>query len=401
MGTFKYRLRANSGPFSIEDYRVRARRSVPDAVWSFIDYGADDLQTMHANRRAFSRYSLRSRVLTGNEATDLSVTVAGTPVSLPVLLAPTGGVGMAHWSGEVGVARAAEAAGTVSILSTSSTYSFEEVAEATTRGHFFQLYPWADVSSGRHDLTESLINRARRAGYRAMVVTIDVPTVGNREAERKRGRGTNKMLPDVTPARVLDAATKPRWVAGFLRHKRFSMRNLTESVGAAAAESSISMQYRMTRPELNWDDLAWMRDHWDGPMYVKGILDADDAEQAVGLGADGLVVSNHGGRQLDGAPASLDALPAIVARVGDRADIWLDGGIRRGSDVIKALCLGASAVCVGRPHLYGMAVSGADGARHVIEILREEMLRTMTLMGVAQVSDLGPSWLLPSDTRLP
>jgi isopentenyl diphosphate isomerase/L-lactate dehydrogenase-like FMN-dependent dehydrogenase len=395
VSSFKYQLSSRSGPITVSDYRELARRAVPGMVWAYVEFGAEEMTTLAANRSAFSRYALRSRVLTGNEGKDLATTVAGQSLSLPVLLAPTGLAGLAHWTGERGAAQAAEHAGTRAILSTGSSYSFEEVAAATNVNHFFQLYPWADLNTGRHDLTLSLIQRAQKAGYHAMFVTVDVPVSGNRESERKWGMGRPPIL---TPGRILGGAIRPAWWTMFLRHRRFSMRNLVESTGAKAAVESLTTQYTMTRPELNWDDFAWMRDQWDGPMYIKGVLDPDDAARAVELGANGVVVSNHGGRQLDGAQATLDALPAIVARVGDRAEVLLDGGIRRGSDVVKALCLGATAVCIGRPYLYGLAANGAQGVEHVLEIFREEIARTMTLMGVASVKDLGPSSLLATST---
>ena len=387
----------SSGPITVEDYRRLARRAVPDMVWAYVDYGAEDMQTLRANREAFGRYLLKTRILTGNEGSDLAVTVGGETISLPVLLAPTGLVGISHWTGEVGAAQAAERAGTLSILSTVGSYSYEEVADATQKNHFFQLYPWRDLTAGRHDLTLSLIQRAQRAGYKAMFVTVDVPVIGNRESERKRGMGNP---PVITPARVLNAAARPNWWLAYLRHGRVSGRNLVESVGARAAMQSLRVQFTMMRPELNWDDFKWMRDHWDGPLYIKGVLDPDDAEIAVGLGATGVVVSNHGGRQLDGAVAALDALPAIADRVGQRAEVLLDGGIRRGADVIKALCLGATAVCIGRPYVYGMAARGSAGAEHVINIFRDEISRALTLMGVRSVKDLDRSWLLPAGTPL-
>jgi isopentenyl diphosphate isomerase/L-lactate dehydrogenase-like FMN-dependent dehydrogenase len=394
---FKYKLSSKAGPITVEDYRRRAKRCVPGMVWAYVEFGAEDLATMQSNREAFGRYRLRTRVLTGNDATDLAVVVAGQQMSLPVLLAPTGLAGLSHWTGELGAAQAAERAGTVSILSTASSYSIEEVASGTAQNHFFQLYPWADLAGGRHDLTLSLMERARKAGYPALVVTVDVPAHGNREFERRNGLGVPPVL---TPARLLNATVKPRWWIGLLRHRRMSARNLIAKNGPRAAVSSLSTQYRMMRPELDWGDFSWMRDNWDGPLFVKGVLDEEDAAIAVDRGADGVIVSNHGGRQLDGAVASLDALPAIAQRVGQRAEVLLDGGVRRGSDVVKALCLGATAVCVGRPYLYGLAVKGPQGAQHVIEIFRQEIARTMTLMGVSSVKDLAPDCLLPAGTTL-
>jgi isopentenyl diphosphate isomerase/L-lactate dehydrogenase-like FMN-dependent dehydrogenase len=398
MPAFKYQLSHRLGPFSVEDYRRRAVRKVPDMVWSYVDFGAEDLTTMHANRSAFDRYAFRRRVLTGKEATDLRVEVAGAELSLPVLLSPLGSVGLSHWAGERGVAQAAERAGTRSIVSTAATYTWEEIAAGTSEDHFFQLYPWTDGANGAHELTLSLIKRAERAGYGALFLTVDVPAPGNREVEKRMGMGHP---PVMTPGRVLDAALKPRWVAGFLRHRRMALRNLVDQSGARAAVESVGTQLRMMRAELSWDDFSWVRDNWKGPLFIKGVVDADDAQKAVDLGADGVVVSNHGGRQLDGDVAALDALPAIAARVGGRADVLLEGGVRRGSDVVKALCLGAKAVCVGRPYMYGLGAAGPAGVEDVVRILREETARVMTLMGVERLDELNQSLLLPAATPLP
>jgi isopentenyl diphosphate isomerase/L-lactate dehydrogenase-like FMN-dependent dehydrogenase len=394
MGTFRYQLVARPGPLTVEDYHRLARRAVPKMVWAFVDGGAEDLHTLRANRTAFDRWALNSRVLTGNEATDLSVEVAGVALSLPIVLAPTGVAGLSHWTGDVGASKAAEDAGTRAILSTASSYSIEEVATATAEDHFFQLYPWADEATGARALTASFIDRAKRSGFRALFLTVDVPVIGNREEERRQGLGTPPVL---TPGRILDAAVRPKWWYRFLRHQRISARNLVDEGGARAAVRSVQAQYRWMRPELDWTDFAWIREEWDGPLYVKGVLDARDAVRAVDLGATGVVVSNHGGRQLDGAVASLDALPAIAAAVKGRAEVLLDGGVRRGTDVLKALCLGATAVCIGRPYLYGLAARGPEGVSHVLQIFREEIARAMTLMGVARISDLDETWLHPAD----
>ncbi|WP_405182596.1 alpha-hydroxy-acid oxidizing protein [Nocardia sp. NBC_01377] len=402
MPVFRYRWSSRPGPLTVEDYRERARRAVPDMVWAYVDYGAESMTTLNANRAAFDRYMLKSKVLTGREAKDLGTTIAGQDISAPILLAPTGAAGLSHWTGELGAAQGAEAAGTLSIVSTAASYSFEEIAAGTRRGHFFQLYPWADTTTGRHDLTHAMMKRAANAGYTGMFVTVDVPTHGNRESEQKRGMGNPPVL---TPARVLNAGLRPKWWAAFLRHERMSLRNLVDpgekAGGAKTAMKTLNRQFRMMRPELNWDDFAWMRENWHGPLYIKGVLDAADAVRAVELGADGIVVSNHGGRQLDCAPAAIDALPAIAAGVGDRAEVLVDGGIRRGTDIIKALCLGADGVCIGRPYLYGLAAGGPDGARHVVEILKTEMRRAMTLMGVAELAELDESWLIPAGAPVP
>jgi L-lactate dehydrogenase (cytochrome)/(S)-mandelate dehydrogenase len=393
MTVFNYRLTSRSGPITVEDYRQLAKRAVPSMVWAYVDSGAEDLATLRANREAYERWCLRSKVLTGKDAQDLSVEVAGVRLSMPIMLAPTGLTGISHWTGEVGAAQAAESEGTRAILSTAATYSIEEVGAGTREDHFFQLYPWADEATGARALTESFIDRAKRAGFKALFVTVDVPIHGNRESERKRGMGTPPVL---TPARIASAAIRPKWWYGFLRYQRMSARNLVDAGGARAAVRSVEAQYRWMRPELVWDDFAWMREQWDGPVYIKGVLDADDAARAVDLGATGVVVSNHGGRQLDGAVASLDALPAIARRLNGQAEILLDGGIRRGTDIVKALCLGATAVCIGRPYLYGLGARGPAGVRDILTILKQEVARTMTLMGVDRLQDLDESWLIPA-----
>src|SRR5579871_4077398 len=379
---FQYRLRGSGREArSVEDYRRLARRAVPRMVWAYIDGGAEDMRTVAANRSAFDQWQLRQRVLTGHPARDdVSVTVGGEVLELPVLLAPTGLTGMTNWRGEAGVARAAERAGTRMVLSSAATYSVEEVAAAARERHWFQLYPWRD-----RELMGSLMARAARVGVPTLVVTVDVPIHGGRELELRHGMSTPPVL---TPARVLDAAVRPRWWYGLFRHRRVTVRHLEEEGGVAAAVRSVRRQAGLIRVDLSWDDVAWMRDRWRGRMFVKGVLDAEDAVRAMDVGADGVVVSNHGGRQLDGAMASLDALPLIAAAVGGRGEVLMDGGVRRGSDIVKALCLGADAVCIGRPFLYGLAARGEDGVVDVLGILRTELARTMTLMGVHTVHDL-------------
>ena len=237
MTVFQYKLTSRAGPITVEDYRQLAKRAVPSMVWAYVDSGAEDLGTLKANREAFERWCLRSKVLTGKDAKDLRVEVAGVPLSMPILLAPTGLTGISHWTGEVGAAQAAEGVGTRAILSTAATYSIEEVGAATKEDHFYQLYPWADEATGARALTESFLDRAKRSGYRALFVTVDVPIHGNRESERKRGMGTPPVL---TPARIASAAIRPKWWYGFLRYQRMSARNLVDAGGARAAVRSTS-----------------------------------------------------------------------------------------------------------------------------------------------------------------
>lgn len=388
---FDIRLKAPQKYITVEDYRQAARRRLPDLVWAYLDGGADDLTTLKDNRADFADWALRSRVLTGKGKPDLSTTVAGHQISMPVLLAPTGYTGLCHWQSDICAVKAAEAAGTRMVVSTASSWSIEEIAEAANEQHFFQLYPREGA------LASNLMNRAWRAGYRNLFLTVDVPAVGNREGERRKGMG---MPPTLTPRRMLNIARYPRWALDVLRHKRISGRNFVNGGTLTEVVESLEIQTRhLVQARLSWDDFAWVREQWKGRVFIKGVLDPRDAEKAVSLGADGVVVSNHGGRQLDFAQSSIAALPAIVSAVGNKAEILLDGGVRRGTDVIKAVALGASAVMIGRPYLYGIAAEGQRGAENILEILRTEIERSMILMGAGSVAELDTSWLIPRTGR--
>jgi L-lactate dehydrogenase (cytochrome)/(S)-mandelate dehydrogenase len=370
-------------------------------VWAYVDGGADDLVTLGENRAAFGRHRLLPRVLTGVAHPDLTTMIAGTSVSMPIGLAPTGVSGLTHWRGDVASTRAAEVAGTRAIVSSACCYSLEEIAEATQENHWFQLYPFAD-----REHVGTLIDRIAAAGYTALFVTVDVPVVGNRQGERETGMGVPLAL---TPRRCLDFARHPRWLARQLIHRRSVPIHYAEWTDKGTgplprsgdvAARAVMQQMRLMQGDLRWDDLAWMRERWKGKFYVKGVMNADDAAHAVDvIGADGVVVSNHGGRQLDTVQGTLDALPAIARRIGDRADVYLDGGVRRGTDVITALCLGAKAVFVGRPYLYGLATAGQAGVEAILSILREELLRGMVLLGCNATSELDERWLAgPTET---
>ncbi len=395
IGPFEYRWRAPETLISVEDYRRAAAKRVPRLVWDYVEGGADDLVTVRRNRTSFSRWSLRARMMTAHPERRLSTTVAGVELALPVLLAPTGALGLSHWRGDLAAARAAEAAGTRLVLSTASSWSIEEVASGTHANHFFQLYPGGDQ-------TATLMQRAWACGYRALFVTVDVPVIGNREGERRFGytrTGTLGRTLTVTPREALDMARHPRWVADLYRHGRGSMRNLLEEAGVGATFQSIEILHReIDRATFAWDDLEWIRDHWPGTVYLKGVLDPDDAVRAVAIGCEGVVVSNHGGRQLDHALSALDALAPIVAAVGDRAEVLLDGGVRRGTDIVKALALGARAVLIGRPQIYGLIVGCERGVVDVLEIFHAELDRALALMGAQSVHQLDRSWLIPADT---
>ncbi|MGW1087335.1 alpha-hydroxy acid oxidase [Streptomyces sp. NPDC002596] len=384
---FRFRLAGRTAPLTVEDWRKRARSHVPGMVWAYIENGADDERTLRENREAYQEWYLNQRVLTTTSGVDLRVKIAGTSLDLPVLLAPTGLAGVAHWHGDLGAARAAERAGTRLVLSSASAYSIEEVARGTGENHWFQLYPWRDRA-----LIASLMDRARDSGFTVLCVTVDVPVYGNRLRERRTGMA---LPPTLTPARVLNAAIRPRWSYGYLRHRRTTLRNLVADESRRGGFESVEVQSDNLTADIGWADLEWIRSRWEGPLLVKGVMHPDDAERVVDIGADGVVVSNHGGRQLNAVQPTLQALPAIAERVGDRAEVLMDGGIRSGSDVMIALALGADACLVGRPLVYGLAGGGTEGVADVLRILKEEMVRDMTMMGTASVGELSLSNLLP------
>ncbi len=406
MATFRFRLDPGVPPVSIEEWRQAASRKLPGLAWGYVEGGADDRVTKQACEDGFRRWRLRQRALTGTIAPDLSAKIGKTEISLPVALCPVGATGLVHWTGEPAVARAAESCGTRLMLSTAASYRAEEVAEATEENHFFQLYP-----VGRRERIKALLDRVKAAGYAALFVTIDVQTVGNREDERR----WQFTLPwTVTPSRALHMARHLRWVYNALKHRRLASAHHadeaklraqeeggtapTGKLTAALAEAEASQKHMariVIQSDMTWEDLAWIRDEWQGPLYVKGILDADDAAKAVDeIGCEGVVVSNHGGRQLDRSPASIEALPAIAEKLAGRGEIFLDGGVRRGSDVITALALGAKAVFIGRSYLYGLAVAGEQGVKDVIELLRAEIARDLILMGCSASRELDRSWVI-------
>ncbi|MFV0463078.1 MAG: alpha-hydroxy acid oxidase [Nostocoides sp.] len=375
---FTFRLRGSTAPLSLADWQRRARRRVPRMVWAYVEGGADEERTLRANRSAFEQWRLVPRILTGTGSADLSTVVAGQQLDMPVLIAPTGLNGAAHWQGDLAAARAARTVGTRLVVSSAASYTLEEVAGEAGNGHWFQLYPWRNRA-----LIGSLVDRARDAGYAVLVVTVDVPVYGNRLRERRVGMS---VPPELTPARILDAARHPAWVTGYLRHHRTTLANL--EVPGTQGLDSFEIQTDNLGGNIDWDDLAWLRSRWDGPMLVKGVLHPNDAARVVEMGADGVVVSNHGGRQLDAAVASVDALPAIVERIGDRADVLVDGGFRSAADIATALALGARAVLIGRPVVYGLAAGGTNGATEVMRALRADLERTLVLMGASTAGEL-------------
>ncbi|MVW77648.1 alpha-hydroxy acid oxidase [Bordetella sp. 02P26C-1] len=379
--------------YSIESLRDIAQRTLPRAVFDFYDGGAEDESTLKANRAAFARHAILPRFLVDVSRIDTTMNLLGKPVSMPLAVAPTGAIGYGWPFGDVAIARAAGAAGLPYALPTSSTSSIERVArEAPHTRLWFQSYMLR-----KRDFTMGLIQRARDADYEALIITIDMPTGGKRERDMRNDFG----LPFRFSARnVLDFASRPGWVARLARSGMPVLENMLgfvpDTLHTSTIASSVGKNYD---PAFNWDDLARIREVWPRRMLVKGVLHPDDAARVADLGCDGLVVSNHGGRQLDGAPAALDALPAIVQAVSGRLDILVDGGVRRGADIVKALALGAQAVMVGRPLLYGVSAGGEAGAARALFLLREELLRTMRLSGIASIGDIGPHVLAPFAAR--
>jgi len=372
--------------WNIEDLRRIAKRRLPRAVFDFFDGAAEDEITLRANRAAFERVRIAPRTLTGVDRIDTSTSILGARSSLPIAVGPTGGIGFGWPFADVGVARAAAAAGIPYALSTMATASIERIAREAGGRLWFQAYIFR-----QRDMTMGLIERAKAFGYEALMVTVDVPVGGKRERDFRNDFAIRFRF---TPRNVLDFATRPLWVLSVLR---YGMPVLENVVGLAPEAKSIaeiaSSVGQFWDADFDWDGLKAMRDRWPGKMLVKGVLRADDAERLASIGVNAVVVSNHGGRQLDGAVAGLDALPPIARAVKGRMSVLVDGGVRRGVDAIKAVALGAEGVMLGRATLYGACAAGEAGATRAIEILRDELVRSMQLSGVRSISEIGPELL--------
>lgn len=377
-------------PASVRDYRELARKRLPRQLFDYIEGGAYEESTMSANLADLREIRLRQRVLRDVSDRNMATTVLGEDLSLPVVLAPVGLAGMFAQRAEVQAARAAADAGVPFCESTVSICSIEEVAAATDRPFWYQLYVMRDRA-----YAEDLMARAQAAGASVLVLTVDLAVVGARYRDTRNGVVGD--LPSSKKAlRGLDFARHPTWVREVaLGGKPLTFGNLEKAVPDASTPDAfkawVDSQFD---PGVTWDDLAWVREHWSGPLVLKGILDPADARQAVEHGADAIVVSNHGGRQLDGVPSSITALPPIVDAVGDSAEVLVDGGIRSGLDVVKALALGARACLVGRPWAYSVAARGQQGVAHVLQILRDEMDVALGLTGITDVADVDQSALV-------
>jgi L-lactate dehydrogenase (cytochrome) len=367
----------------ISDFKERARRRVPKMFFDYADSGAWTESTYRANEEDFAKIKLRQRVLVDMTDRSLASTMIGQPVSMPVALSPTGLTGMQHADGEILAAQAAEAFGVPFTLSTMSICSLEDVAAATKKPFWFQLYVMRD-----REFVLNLIDRAKAVGCSALVLTLDLQILGQRHKDLRNGLSAP---PKWTPKHVWQMATRPAWCMAMLGTRRRSFGNIVGHAKNVADLSSLSSwTNEQFDPRLSWEDVGWIKEKWGGKLILKGILDAEDARRAADTGADALIVSNHGGRQLDGAPSSIQVLPEIVAAVGDRIEVHLDGGIRSGQDVLRALCLGAKGTYIGRPFLWGLGAGGRAGVTQVLEIIRRELDITLALCGKRNIAEAGP-----------
>jgi len=382
---------AGTGPtakaYNIEDLRKMAKRRLPKVIFDYLDGGADDEVTLQNNRTAFSEYSLIARTLVDVSRLSTATTVLGEEISSPVILSSTGANRLFHTDGELAAARAAAAAGTVFATASSAMTSLEDVAAAADGPNWFQLYVWKD----RGVLHEHM-RRCKEAGYKTLILTVDCQTAGNRERDFYNGFSFPLKM---TPARMLDGILHPSWTWSYLTSSTYRFPNIEGSViGEDADMSSVVTWFgQQLDCSFTWDDAEKLIAAWDGPMIIKGLASAEDAKIAADIGAAAVVVSNHGGRQLDQAPSPLEVLPEVADAVGDRLEVLVDSGFRRGTDVIKALALGARAVLVGRPYLYGLAAGGEAGVARAIELLQAEIARNMALMGLKSISDITPACL--------
>ncbi len=368
-----------SRALTIADLRAAARRRTPRAVFDYTDGAAETETSLRRAREAFERVEFRPRVLRDVTVVDTTTTILGRPSTLPLAFAPTGFTRMMHHEGERAVARVAEGAGIPYALSTLGTTSIEAMAAAAPHARkWFQLYVWRDRGAGKE-----LVERAQAAGYEALVLAVDVPVAGARLRDVRNGL---TIPPSLTLRTVLDAALHPWWWVNLLTTEPLSFASLTFWEGTVA-----ELIDKMFDPSLTSRDLSWLRETWSGPLIVKGVQHVDDARMVVDHGADAVVVSNHGGRQLDRAVTPLEVLPAVVDAVGDRAEVLLDGGVRSGADVAAAVALGAKACLVGRAYLYGLMAGGERGVRRAVDILTNELIRTLQLLGVDSVTSLAPA----------
>ena len=371
----------------VEDLRKQMQRRVPRMFYDYCESGSWTESTLDANETDLQAIKFRQRVAIDVSERSTAMKMLGQDVPMPVALAPTGLTGMQHADGEILAAQAAEAFGVPFTLSTMSICSIEDVAANTSKPFWFQLYVMRD-----RNFIRNLVERAKAANCSALMITLDLQIMGQRHKDVRNGLSAP---PKLTLGNIMDLATKPSWCLGMLGTRRRQFRNIVGHVEGVKDMSSLAdWTASQFDPRLSWEDVAEIRRMWDGKVILKGILDAEDAEQAVNVGADAIVVSNHGGRQLDGAASSIAALPAIVDAVGDKTEVWMDGGIRTGQDVLRAVALGARGTLIGRAFLYGLGAGGRAGVTRVLEILHKELDLTMALCGRSNLSEVDDSILL-------
>jgi L-lactate dehydrogenase (cytochrome) len=379
---------------SVDDLRRIARRRLPRGVFDYVDGGAEDEITLGDNGAAFRRARFRPRVLRDVADVDPSTTLLGRRIPFPLVLAPTGFTRIVDAAGELAVARSAARMGIPYALSTLGTRSIEEVANAAPGGRlWFQVYMWRD-----RGLVRDLVERARRSGFEALCLTVDTAVLGKRDRDLRRGF---TLPPKVGVSTLLDGLVHPGWTWRFLRSEPILFANVAGADVGDGTEAVSLADYvgRQFDPSVTWRDVAWLRTVWDGPLVLKGIQTVDDARIAADEGVDAVALSNHGGRQLDTAPPILELLPAVAGTVGERVELICDGGVRRGSDIVKAVALGATACMAGRAYLYGLGAAGEAGVDHVLELLASEMRRTMALVGSRTVKELGADLVSLSNER--
>ncbi|TNF87487.1 MAG: alpha-hydroxy-acid oxidizing protein [Gammaproteobacteria bacterium] len=376
----------------IKDLQKLARRRVPRMFYDYADSGSWTESTYRANESDFEDIKLRQRVAVDISERSVNGEMIGQPVAMPVALAPVGLTGMQHPDGEIKAARAAEKFGVPFTLSTMSICSIEDVAERTREPFWFQLYVMKD-----HEFVGRLIDRARDAGCSALMLTLDLQILGQRHKDIRNGLSAP---PKPSLKTALQLISRPRWCLNMLGTRRYGFRNIIGHVEGVTDLASLSTwTAEQFDPKLTWQDIDWIRQRWGGKLILKGILDPEDARMAVKVGADAIIVSNHGGRQLDGASSSIGALPAIIAEVGKDIEVHFDGGIRSGQDVLKALCLGAKATYIGRAYIYGLGARGEAGVEQALDIIRRELDMTMALCGERRVQNLGHHNLLHPPAR--
>jgi L-lactate dehydrogenase (cytochrome) len=373
---------------NVEDYRGLAHKRLPRAVIDFIEGGAEDEITISRNRDSFENIHIIPRILTDVSVRDISTTILGTPVSSPIVLCPVGLATLAHPLGEVAAGIAAANKGIISTYSSSSSWNLEDIAAASSGVKWFQLYIWKD-----RKLTAEIVERARKSGYQALVLTVDVPISARRERDLRNGF-TIPPRPRIN--QIGDLVQHFGWFYAQLKSEitghKMSMGNFTpENVGMRTRLKMLEVVNELFDPSITWSDVAWLKSIWNGPIVIKGIMTPEDAKLAIKAGADAIWISNHGGRQLDGVSGTIEVLPEIAKAVKGKAEIYLDGGVRRGSDIVKAIALGANACMIGRPYMYGLAANGAAGVESIIRILEIEMDATMALMGRPTIASLDSS----------